>query len=382
MSRVFKRGKDHWIDFNDARGVRHRRKIGRSKRVAQEVLDGLLGNVARRQHLGIIEESAISFADFSDIWWERIKQSLKPRTQERWLGIKDKHLKPAFTGALRAVNQTDAERYIARRLKPRVCSRCEGKQVHSGNIACPKCGGSGEFAGATASTINREVTVLKHIIRRAVSWEFLSRNPFLDSQGGTVEGMKPLREPSGRVRFLTLDEIECLLTVCESVPYLKSFAVVAMNTGMRRNEILSLTRKSIDWQNRIATLSETKNGETGHVPLNEPAYQALKSLPPRIDSDRLFPFNPNQVSVSFKRAVRRAKIEDFRLHDLRHTFASYQTMAGTQGRGVQALLRHKDGRMTARYSHLSDAYLRTAVNNVALGSDREKPAAPTPQARV
>lgn len=71
------------------------------------------------------------------------------------------------------------------------------------------------------------------------------------------------------------------------------------------------------------------------------------------------------------RAVRRAGIADFRLHDCRHTFASYQAMAGIQARGLQTLLGHRDGRMTARYSHLSDAYLKAAVDGVMLG--RSKP---------
>lgn len=82
-----------------------------------------------------------------------------------------------------------------------------------------------------------------------------------------------------------------------------------------------------------------------------------------------FPFGPNQLSMAFRRAVKRAGIEDFRLHDARHTFASYQAMSGTQGRGLQALLGHKDGRMTLRYSHLSDAYLRDAVHRINLGSE-------------
>ncbi|HEY2104857.1 MAG TPA: tyrosine-type recombinase/integrase, partial [Candidatus Binataceae bacterium] len=86
---------------------------------------------------------------------------------------------------------------------------------------------------------------------------------------------------------------------------------------------------------------------------------------------RLFPFGPNQVTMLFVRAAKRAKLEDFRLHDLRHTFASYQAMSGVAGRGLQALLGNKDARMTMRYSHLSDAYLRAAVNAVNLGSSSE-----------
>jgi integrase len=338
MSRVFQRDGMWWVDYKDQRGVRHRKKVAPNKRIAKEVLDGILGNVARRQHLGVIEDSQVSFADFRELWWKRIAHTLKPRTQERWRGILDKHLKPAFRGALRGLTAEDAEKYISRRLSE----------------------------AAAPSTANREMTVLKHMMRRAVEWEVLTRNPLLDDQGKPLAGVKALKEPSGRTRFLDRDEIERLLVACAPLPYLKAFALLALNTGMRRNEILGLRRSSIDLTNRLATLEITKNGEKRHVYLNDAAFNALESLPTRLDG-RLFPFNPNQISVAFKRAVRRACIEDFRLHDLRHTFASHQAMAGTQGRGLQELLGHKDGRMTTRYSHLSDSYLRAAVDAVNLG---------------
>jgi hypothetical protein len=178
MSRVFERKRngerEWWIDFKDALGVRHRRKIGPSKRVAREVLDGLLGNVARRQHLGVIEDSAISFGDFAKVWCERVLPPLKPRTQERWRGIIDGHLKAAFPGSLRGVTAAQAEAYVARRIEQ----------------------------GGQPSTINREMTVLKHMMRRAVEWEYLSRNPFSNAQGRPLAGLRALREPSGRTRFL------------------------------------------------------------------------------------------------------------------------------------------------------------------------------------
>jgi integrase len=337
MSRVFKRDGSYWIDFNDAQGVRRRKKVGPSKRIAQEVLDGLLGSVARRQHLGIIDDSAISFADFTKIWWERVSPTLKPRSQERWRGIIELHLKPAFTGSLRTTTKAQVEGYVAKRMEAR----------------------------AAPGTINREMTVIKHILACAVRWEYLSANP--------VAGLKPLREPSGRTRFLSLEEITALLEACagSESDYLKPFAMVAMNTGMRRNEILSLSRKSVDWTNRLATLAHTKNGETRHAYLNEAAYEAIKALPVRIDG-RIFPLGPNQVSMLIMRAAKRAKLEDFRLHDLRHTFASYQAMSGVAGRGLQALLGHKDACMTMRYSHLSDSYLRAAVDGVILGGEARK----------
>jgi integrase len=294
----------------------------------------------------VIEDSAISFADFAEIWRERIAPTLRPRSQERWFGIVEKHLKPAFPSALRAIAASDAERYVTRRSE----------------------------AGANASTINREITVLKHMVRRAVIWEYLSRNQ--------IENIKPLKEGPGRTRFLSIEEVEKLLEACAFQDarselgrgYLKQFVLIALNTGMRRNEILSLMRRSVDWTNKFVTLEATKNGDARHVYLNGTAIETLRSLPARIDSERLFPFGPWQITMAFRRATKRAGIEDFRLHDLRHTFASYQAMAGVQTRGLQALLGHRDNRMTMRYSHLADAYLRDAVNRVNLGSQEQKSA--------
>ena len=169
MSRVFKRNDQWWIDFKDAQGVRRRKKIGPSKRVAKEILDDTLGKVARRQHLGIIEESPVSFAEYAKEWKSRVAPTLKPRSQERWFGIVDKHLKPAFPSALRSITGANAQAYVARRV----------------------------IDGAQQSTVNREMTVLKHMIRRGVEWEYLSRNPFLDDQGRPLSGLRALRETVG-----------------------------------------------------------------------------------------------------------------------------------------------------------------------------------------
>ena len=274
------------------------------------------------------------FADFAKAWESRVTPTLKPRTAERWFGIVRNHLKPYFSASLRSITGAAVEGYVAKRLA----------------------------AGANRQTVNRELSVLRHIVKRAVRWEYLARDP--------VDTWPIAREAAfRRSRFLTPEEVGCLFAACEESrsSYLKPFVLVALNSGMRRNEILSLTRKSVDWQNRIATLEDTKNGEARHVPLNDTAIEVLRSLPARLDG-QLFPFKDgHSVSRAFRRAVERAGIEDFRLHDLRHTFASYQAMAGVQGRGLQALLGHKDPRMTMRYSHLSDSYLRAAVDAVRFG---------------
>jgi integrase len=346
MSRVFQRNGMWWIDYKDHEGIRHRKQIAPDKRVATEVLNDTLAKVAKREHLGVLEESKISFTEFCGVWAERVVPTLAPGTATRWQGILDLHLKPTFRGSLRSVSPDQVEAYRTKRLT----------------------------AGATHATANVELTVLKHLFGRAVAWSYLAKNP--------LAGIKKYKEPPGRTRFLSREEITALLQACRvegfTKPtghhfsdllkaYLRPLVVVSLNSGMRLGEVLALRRRDIDWPNRLATLERTKNGEKRHVPLNDAAVLALRSLPARLDTERLFPFRKDQVTVAFKRACQRAGIEDFRLHDLRHTFCSYQAMNGVQGRGLQALMGHKDTRMTARYSHLSDAYLREAVNQVVLG---------------
>jgi integrase len=364
MSRVFKRDGGWWIDYNDASEVRRREKVAASKRVAEEILNKTLDKVAREKFLGLVEEKeeGISFARFVDeVWLKRVEHTLRPRTLTRWKGIVENHLKAAFRGALRAIDLAAVELYRAHRLQALTCKACDGKQSPEGPT-CSDCDGTGKAPAVTPSTVNREVSILRHVLKRAVEWKYLHQY--------RLAGLKQLPEPDGRTRFLELDQIDSLLRECETSRSrsLKPFVLIALNTGMRRGEILGLTRKSIDWANKIATLSHTKNGDARKVHLNDTAIDALRLLPIRFDG-RLFPLkDAHTVSRSFRRAVERAGIEDFRLHDLRHTFASHQAMAGTAGRGLQELLGHKDGRMTARYTHLSDGYLKAAVNGLNLGA--------------
>jgi integrase len=213
--------------------------------------------------------------------------------------------------------------------------------------------------------VNNALGVLRHIYRRAVDWKQLGSNPIGD--------LKLLKESRSRVRFLSTEEIEKLFAAFPSKldksalakVYLKPLILVAINSGLRLSEILGLERRDIDWERGIATVL-VKGGEKRQVHLNEGAMEALRSLPPRLDTPRLFPFTRHQASMTFSRMVERAGISDFRFHDLRHSFASYQAMSGVSPRGLQALLGHKDQRMTMRYSHLSDGFLREAVERVVI----------------
>jgi hypothetical protein len=122
-----------------------------------------------------------------------------------WFGIVEKHLKPAFPGALRAITAADAEAYIKNRLAEKPCGQCKQGKTAS-HAVCSRCSGLWKLPDANPATINRELTVLKHMIARAVDWEYLG--------GNRLAKVKQLRESPGRTRFLAREEIDRLLDAC------------------------------------------------------------------------------------------------------------------------------------------------------------------------
>ena len=172
----------------------------------------------------------------------------------------------------------------------------------------------------------------------------------------------------GRVRYLELEQVPKLMKACP--PWLRPIVLIAMHTGMRRGEFVSLQRSNIDKQNRLIVLNNTKNNERKTIPMNDTVWEIVQSLPTRLDTPYLFaekngqPIKPDKVTMAFRRACKNSGITNFRLHDLRHHFASYLTMAGQNQRTVQELLGHKTPAMTARYSHLSPEHLRKAVEQL------------------
>ncbi|MDD4363432.1 MAG: site-specific integrase, partial [Atribacterota bacterium] len=219
--------------------------------------------------------------------------------------------------------------------------------------------------GVSPATVNRELSCLRHLFNKAIEWGYLIKNP--------MQSVKLLKEPPGRTRYLRTEEIERLLDVIDTFSedirsYLKPIVLIALNTGLRKREILQLRWKDIYFEKRKITVSVTKTNEVRVIPMNETIYRELKEMSQKNDSEYLFcnkksePFG--NVRKSFDRALKLAGIEDFRFHDLRHTFASHLVMNGCDIRTVQRLMGHKDIKMTMRYSHLSRSHLQDAVSKL------------------
>lgn len=189
--------------------------------------------------------------------------------------------------------------------------------------------------------------------------------------------VKKPSEPRGRVRFLSDEEREALLQACRdsSNPWLYLAVVVALSTGMRNGELMSLSWKDVDLKAGRIVLHETKNGERRVVPLAGPALSLLKEHAKvrRLDTDLLFPANKKQedgtirpidLRTPWETALKRAGITDFHWHDLRHTAASYLAMNGASLAEIAEILGHKTLAMVKRYAHLSEAHTASVVERM------------------
>ena len=211
--------------------------------------------------------------------------------------------------------------------------------------------------------VNRYMATLSTTITTAVKeWEWMEDNP--------LRKVSKLKEPRGRVRYLSTEDRERLLKACRESHNtdLYNAVILAMSTGGRRAEIWGLCWKCVDLQNGFVTFEETKNDEPRSVPLTGHALELMmeRSKVPRIDTDLVFPSRVDrQKHFDFRRpfqmALKTAQIEDFRWHDLRHCAASYLVMAGVDMRTVAEILGHKTLQMTQRYTHLSPEHLKDAV---------------------
>jgi integrase len=268
-------------------------------------------------------------------------------------------------------------------------------------------------AGAKPRSINRDIQRLQSVLSRAVEWGVLERHPFA--------GMKPLKtDKTGRVRFLSQAEESALRKALsaredarrkarirfntwrvarnkkplperagELVDHIKPLVLLALNTGMRRGELLGLKWGSVNLSGRqITVTAETaKSGHTRRIPLNTEALATLTAWhrlagKPGAD-DLVFPGADGErmkrIDSAWESLMRRAglwvKDKDdpnkgratFRLHDCRHHFASRLVQAGVDLYTVKELLGHSEITMTERYSHLAPDNLRAAVEKVAGG---------------
>ncbi|WP_397450846.1 tyrosine-type recombinase/integrase [Pseudomonas sp. NA-150] len=248
-------------------------------------------------------------------------------------------------------------------------------------------------AGRAPSTANRNITRLRGVLSRAVEWGMLDIHPLVKVRRLKVDDRS-------RIRYLSTDEETALRKAMDArsgeiragrdsankwrlerqkepmvdlgavrfTDHLEPLVLLSINTGVRRGEAFNLTWPDVDLKNKLITVEgdTSKSGQTRHIPLNREALDTLTKWKeqgdgvgfvfPGRDGNRL-----DNVKKSWAGALQLAKVDRFRWHDLRHTFASKLVMAGVPLNTVRDLLGHSDIKMTLRYAHLAPGTKAAAV---------------------
>lgn len=329
-----------WISWTDAQGRRRQRKTDAANITqAKQILAAELLRVEQARMLGHNPPGEETFKEVADRYLKYQKARLKPKSYDREESIVRNHFARFSALKLSAIRRADIQRYVTDRA-----------------------------AVASANSVRRELASLTHLFALAVDWEIIPASP--------AQRVKAPKAPAGRVRYLQPTELKALLEGCRDG--LKEIVALAVSTGMRRGEILSLRYLDVDLSNRRILLPQTKNGDSRAVYLNAMAAMVIESLPDGKPGDLLFSgWTPGQVSEAFRRVCVRLKIVDFRFHDLRHTAASWMRMGGADIHVVATVLGHKDLASAKRYQHLSPAYLADAVGKLdaifgSLGGENQK----------
>jgi len=332
---IYKKGNDWYIDYYYM-GRRKREKIGPNKTLATRALYKRKSQIVENKFFDVRSKQKIKFEDFVPTYLElHSRLNKKPLVVRRDEGL-IKNLSTHFAGKyLFSIVPEAIEKYKAER----------SKQV-------------------SPATVNRELACLKSIYNKAIEWGKADENP--------VRKVKFFRENNQRIRYLEKDEIRKLVDYCPED--LKSLVIIALNTGMRKGEILNLKWSDIDLDKGIFYLLDTKNNEPREVQMNQQAREALDGIAKIPGSPYVFRDEQGNLSIynmrkKFETALKKSGIINFRFHDLRHTFASHLAMLGIDLKTMQELMGHKTIEMTLRYAHLSPDHKRRAVESLGQRMD-------------
>lgn len=226
--------------------------------------------------------------------------------------------------------------------------------------------------GNKNATINRYLQALSKMLNIAVANDLITKNP--------MWSVKKLKENNYKTRVLSPEEEKRLFEELERgydvvgrnrvkktiYPYihLKPLIVCALQTGMRRGEILNLKWANIDFEYNFIELLETKSGKSRKIPISSKLMEVLNEVKNNteyvfINKDTDLPYN--DIKRSFASVLNRAGIKDFRFHDFRHTAATRMLEKGADIRTVQEILGHSSVSVTERYTHTNAKNKKNAI---------------------
>jgi integrase len=227
------------------------------------------------------------------------------------------------------------------------------------------------------ATVVRYMGALSHALNTAVNeWGWIDKSPMI--------GVRKPKVDNERRRFLSDEEIQRVLTEAKGSEnrFLYTVVLLALSTGMRLTEIMSLRWRNVLVEDGadmgLLVMENTKNGDARTSPLAEDAFKAVMVLRNKAKQDNadrvpanqlLFPSDtvenkPVEIRKAWETCRKRAELDDFRFHDLRHTAGSLLAMSGASTREIAEVLGHKTMAMAKRYSHLTQKHLGSVVANM------------------
>jgi integrase len=323
---LFKRGNIWWAYFFKD-GIRHQFSTGTANRRQAEAIEAKLKEEVNNQRFQIVEQNPhMTFADLA----ARFTGSGSVRPHHKY------HLKfllPFFAGTpVLRLTKSLAEEF-----------RCQRKKQNP---------------AIKDATINRDLSVLRHVLYWGVDEQLLPANP--------LARMKMARERRVRRQVLSVAEEKLLLGTAKD--HLYAMTAIALDTGMRRGEITSQRWEDIDFSRKLlaVTRSKTPEGESREIPLTNRLYQLL--FENRRNSGLVIDYKGQPVRIvkrSWKTALKNAKLRHIRFHDCRHTFNTRLMEAGVLQEIRMALMGHSAGsKVHATYTHIELPAKREAIRKL------------------
>ena len=216
-------------------------------------------------------------------------------------------------------------------------------------------------------TANRAIGMLKHMYNKAIEWGYPAHN------GNPAVGIKMFREKS-RERFLMPDEVRRFFAALAEEPneMFRNYVLLSLFIGQRRSNMLSMRWSNIDLNLGVVLFPDSKNGDPQRIPLITQAIEILSDMRRYAKDDWVFSSNAGSKSghvEDFHRPwyalLKRAGIEDMRIHDLRRTFGSYQAITGASLHIIGKALGDKTSAATRVYSRLTMDPIRDSIQRAA-----------------
>lgn len=334
---------DRWYIDLYVDGRRKRKAIG-SRKEAENALTAVKADILRGE-FKFKRESKLHFEAFANDYLDHVKTNKKKSWQRDDNSLK--FLKSYFGGMLLSkISPWDIEEYKRKRLDGEITIKLESEARKRKEWK------------VKPATINRELACLKHMFTLAKKWKMADENP--------VKEVQFFQEQQIEMRILTRDEIDRLVSCANS--RLKPILIIALNTGMRKGEILRLRWTDVDFENQFLFLKQTKSNRPRKIPMSHLVTETLRSL--KREGEFVFS-NPksgkplSDLQTGFKAACSKAAIGDLRFHDLRHTAATHMVIGGIDLVTVKEILGHATIQMTMRYAHPTPENKKHAVDVLA-----------------